>query len=307
MIPPQPIQFGQELSRAALDALPDAVFMLDRSAAIMRPINSAAGQWLGRASLSDDPVLAVRDCLPELDLNDFPSDPGHAWLAHWIDSTGSREVEIRIHGLANAPEQAVMVLREVATGAASNSQSSADAFHDPLTGLANRRLFARRLERAIERSIRSTYHFAVLFIDLDDFKDVNDRFGHVRGDHLLVAVARRLVEAVRPQDMVARRDGDEFTVLLDDLERPEDAVGVAQRIADELKMPLAGQEGDDAAAVTIAASIGIALSGDSNITPEHLIARADAAMYHAKAIGGGTYMLLESLAESPDHRKPLPR
>lgn len=186
------------------------------------------------------------------------------------------------------------------------------AFHDPLTGLANRRLFSRRLERAIERAARGDYRFAVLFVDLDNFKSLNDRFGHLYGDELLAAAGRRLLEAVRPQDMVARRDGDEFTVLLDDLVQPEDAVNAAQRIVDQLQAPLALpiDSGDSSAQVSLRASVGIACSAGDLLSADEMLARADAAMYHAKALGGGTYMTLDQLVDQPPaapRRKPLPR
>jgi diguanylate cyclase (GGDEF)-like protein len=165
------------------------------------------------------------------------------------------------------------------------------------------------LERAIERGSHAGYHFAVLFVDLDGFKNMNDRFGHIEGDRLLVAAAHRMVEAVRPQDMVARRDGDEFTLLLDDLDHPDDAIGVADRIIQHLQLPLTT---DDAAPLTISASIGIALGGAGTGFAQDLIARADAAMYRAKAAGGGRYVLAapsgpDSDGGSPKQARQLPR
>ena len=182
------------------------------------------------------------------------------------------------------------------------------AFHDPLTGLPNRRLFARRLERAIHRSGRGHYLFAVLFVDLDNFKSLNDRFGHLHGDDMLVAASRRLLEAVRPQDMVARRDGDEFTILLDDIGHPDDAVSAAQRIVDQLQAPLTlpASGSEPAPQVTLRASIGIACSVGDVLTANEMLALADAAMYHAKALGGGTYMMLDQHSPVTGH-KPRPR
>src|SRR5262249_3235547 len=115
---------------------------------------------------------------------------------------------------------------------------SLDAYHDPLTGLPNRRLFDRRLREATRRARQSEDQFSVLFIDLDRFQEVNDRYGHLVGDSLLAAAAERLSKAIRPQDTLARRDGDEFTILLDDLKRADDAVQVARRIAEQLQSPL---------------------------------------------------------------------
>jgi diguanylate cyclase (GGDEF)-like protein len=177
---------------------------------------------------------------------------------------------------------------------AADGDDSLDAYHDTLTRLPNRRLFDRRLREATLRARQSEYQFAVLFIDLDRFKEVNDRYGHLIGDSLLAAASERLSKAIRPQDTLARRDGDEFTILLDDLKRADDAVQVARRIAQQLQLPLsmpikgtAGQTID----FTVTASIGIAIASHSDraLEPQDLIARADAAMYRAKSSGGGTF------------------
>ena len=186
------------------------------------------------------------------------------------------------------PQSIASIVRAVNRGADERTYLPRDAFddsfHDWLTRLPNRRLFQRRLERAIERGLQSDYQFAVLFIDLDGFKRVNDQFGHLEGDRLLMIAAHRMLEAVRPQDIVARRDGDEFTILLDDLARTDDAVHIAQRIIQHVGAPMPI---DGAPPVTIGASIGIAMGGDGSSSVDDLIARADAAMYQAKATGGG--------------------
>jgi len=157
-----------------------------------------------------------------------------------------------------------------------------DAFHDGLTGLANRALFLNRLAHSVARARRRPSElFAVLFLDLDGFKVVNDSLGHFLGDELLVQIARRLEECVRPGDTVARLGGDEFTVLLDDIEGAEVAQVVAERICEALlpSFDLGGQE------VSTSASIGIALSSGGYGRPEDLVRDADTAMYSAKAGG----------------------
>jgi diguanylate cyclase (GGDEF)-like protein len=159
------------------------------------------------------------------------------------------------------------------------------ALHDGLTGLANRALFRERVGRAIDRSRgRDGHPFAILFIDLDDFKRLNDTLGHARGDDVLVAVARRVEDSLRPTDMAARLGGDEFAVLLDDVADEELALSIAIRLADELRQPIRLAD----TSPTIAASIGVALSGsDARETADDLLRNADVAMYAAKASSRG--------------------
>ena len=166
-----------------------------------------------------------------------------------------------------------------------------DAFHDTLTSLPNRALFTDLLQRSIGRGKRrEDYTFALLFLDIDRFKVVNDSLGHLIGDQLLIAVARRIERCVRPGDTVARLGGDEFTVLLDDIEDVGDATRVADRIQRELNLPfnLNGQE------VFTSASIGIAISNSGYERPDDLLRDADIAMYRAKALGKARYEMFDS-------------
>ncbi len=151
-----------------------------------------------------------------------------------------------------------VVARDISARKEAEERLLHEAFHDPLTDLANRALFLEHLKLAVERAKRPKgYLFAVLFLDLDRFKNINDSLGHTIGDQLLRAVARRLEKCLRQIDIVARFGGDEFAVLLDGIEDSSDAVRVAERIQRELRTPLSlgGHE------VFISASIGIALSG----------------------------------------------
>jgi diguanylate cyclase (GGDEF)-like protein len=164
-----------------------------------------------------------------------------------------------------------------------------DALHDPLTGLANRALFRDHVERALARQPRSGAKVALLFVDLDDFKVVNDSLGHRAGDRLLVEVAQRLTSAIRAGDVAARQGGDEFTVLLDEVESVEDVIESAERIAAQLGHPIEL----DGRSIVIGLSVGIALAEDQDTEADDLLAHADAAMYAAKAEGKGRHAVFD--------------
>lgn len=165
-----------------------------------------------------------------------------------------------------------------------------DALHDSLTSLPNRSLFMEQLGYAIIRAKqRQNYLFAVLFLDLDRFKVVNDSLGHLIGDQLLIAFVRRLEVCLRPKDMVARLGGDEFVILLEDIKDINDATQIADRIQKELHLPfiLNGHE------IFITTSIGIALSTASYDQPEEILRDADTVMYRAKALGKARYEVFD--------------
>jgi diguanylate cyclase (GGDEF)-like protein len=165
-----------------------------------------------------------------------------------------------------------------------------DAFHDSLTDLPNRALFMDRLRRAIHRTRRqANYRFAVLFLDLDGFKVINDSLGHATGDQLLIAIGRRLELGMRRGDTLTRLGGDEFAILADDIRDDNDAIHLAERVRHELKAPfnLGGHE------VFATASVGIALGSTDRERPEDLLRDADTAMYRAKAQGKERHVIFD--------------
>jgi diguanylate cyclase (GGDEF)-like protein/PAS domain S-box-containing protein len=169
-----------------------------------------------------------------------------------------------------------------------------DALHDPLTGLANRVLLRDHLERALSRQARSGGTVALLFVDLDDFKRINDSYGHAAGDQILVQIADRLAGAVRAEDVVGRQSGDEFAVLLSETRGDDEAIASAERILGELRRPI--QLG--ARSIVVGGSIGIALTSardtaESGEAAEDLLTQADAAMYAAKAAGKGCHAVYD--------------
>ena len=164
------------------------------------------------------------------------------------------------------------------------------AFHDDLTGLANRALFKDRVEHALTRRSKDRRLVALLFLDVDRFKTVNDSLGHTVGDGLLVAIARRLHTVLRPEDTIARLGGDEFGVLVDDPNTPQQVLALAERISASFDSPFELDERE----ITIRCSIGVVLAAGGHRSADDLLRDADVAMYRAKLSGRGSYALFES-------------
>ena len=301
----------------AFDLLPDMVFCVDPHSMTFTDVNRAACQALGYGR---DELLALgpKEICPPEDIfalaERLAAAAGEEPLAlrTWQRTSRGQSVPVEwrvAKAVAHGTEQWIIVARQLPVdGAAGRSPSATDGDgwsigapgRDPLTGLPDRRLFERRLDRALERRLQQEdYRFAVYFIDLDNFKSINDRFGHLLGDCVLREVAWRLAGCVRPDDMVARFGGDEFTVLIDDLHGPADAQRVAQRILDHLERPLIA----DGRRVIVAASIGVAVDPRDGDRFETLLRDADQAMYRAKAQGGGRFVFADGDAEA-DPRKP---
>jgi diguanylate cyclase (GGDEF)-like protein/PAS domain S-box-containing protein len=168
------------------------------------------------------------------------------------------------------------------------------ALRDPLTALPNRSALVERLVVALRRLERHPGLVGVLFVDLDHFKAINDGHGHEVGDRFLCAAAGRLLDTVRGVDAVARFGGDEFVIVLEDVERVPDATDVAARVVEALERPLTV----DGEQLSIGASVGVTVSAGSRTSPEELLREADVAMYRAKAGGGRCFVLFDEQARA---------
>ena len=182
------------------------------------------------------------------------------------------------------------------------------ATHDPLTGLPNRVLLADRLAHALSRAARSNTQVGLLFCDLDGFRDVNNTFGHLAGDRLLVTIAKRLRAVCRSSDTVARVSGDEFVIILEDVTGTTEMEDVAQRIIDALAEPVVMDEGTARTGTSAGLVISPGVSRAGVRTVENMIRDADAAMYAAKEAGRGRYAwFTPEMREKPRERPTFVR
>ncbi len=244
-------------------------------------VGTSPQDWLGRVHAEDaDQVRAALEAHLSGKTEHFESE--HRIRCkdgsyRWVLSRG-----LAVRDGQGRPYRMAGSLTDISQRKAVEQKLLHEAIHDGLTGLPNRAVFMDLLARSVARSRRHPgYVFAVLFLDLDRFKVINDGLGHLVGDQLLVGLARRLEQCLRPEDTVARLGGDEFTVLLEDIHDVNDATRVAERIHQALEAPfqIAGHE------VFTSASIGIALSVTGYDSPDQVLRDADTAMYRAKALG----------------------
>jgi diguanylate cyclase (GGDEF)-like protein/PAS domain S-box-containing protein len=216
-----------------------------------------------------------------------------SWV--WVD-TRTRPL-LDLHG---KPEGSVIsTMWDTTTAVATQAALEHAASHDSLTGLANRALVLDELDRALASSRRSGLRTAVLLVDLDHFKYVNDSLGHAVGDALLCSAADRMLDAVRDEDLVARHGGDEFVVVMRDLDNPDEAIRVADRLANSFRSPITVSEAE----LFTTASIGVAVSTGTQEDAIDLLREADIAMYRAKDEGRDRWSLFnEDLRDSVDKR-----
>ena len=262
-------------------------------------ITSSLGNGIGRLALKGGDVVG-RSLLEFFGTDDAASMPVAAhrraleaeavdFELEWLGRVYQAHVEPS-HGPGGEVTGTIGVAFDVTERRLAEEQARHAALHDDLTQLPNRALFMDRLDHALHRARRRQDPFALLLLDLDRFKNVNDSLGHPMGDQLLAAAARRLLECVRPGDSVSRLGGDEFTILLEEIAGPADPVRVAERVQGDLAAPfdLGGHE------VVTAASIGIALGVPAYERAEEVLRDADIAMYRAKALGRGRYQVFDA-------------
>jgi diguanylate cyclase (GGDEF)-like protein/PAS domain S-box-containing protein len=219
------------------------------------------------------------------------------WIWSLEDVTAERDAEARARTALGALERAVAertaelkaandkLEEEVVERKVAEQRAQHLADHDALTGLPNRRLLEDRLTQALALSYRNRKQTAVMFVDLDRFKTINDSLGHSVGDVMLKEVAARLIKQLRVVDTICRTGGDEFVVVLPEIKRSGDAANVAQKLIENLSQPVRIEERE----LTVTPSIGISVFPDDGRDAETLIRNADAAMYHAKEMGRATY------------------
>ncbi len=248
-------------------------------------IGTEPDEWFGL--VHPDDRSALRSALAA----HFKGEASHFEMEHRMRHRSGDDRWVLTRGVAvrDASGRAVRMagsLTDVTARKRAEQQLLYDAFHDGLTGLANRALFIDRLAMAIAASRRRhSLGFAVLFLDLDRFKTINDSLGHSVGDRLLVGIGDRLQQIVRPGDTVARLGGDEFAILIAEVRDAGGAIHVAERALEEIARPFLF-EGHE---VFVTTSVGIALGGIDDISPEAVLRDADIAMYRAKAAGKARY------------------
>jgi diguanylate cyclase (GGDEF)-like protein/PAS domain S-box-containing protein len=190
-----------------------------------------------------------------------------------------------IRSTCDEPVHYVSIFNDISELWQKNEDTRHLAFHDLLTGLPNRSLLIERMNQLIARTDRKQSNVALMFLDLDGFKAVNDTLGHETGDDLLVMVAKRLVAQVRSLDTVARLGGDEFVILLNNPASSDEVANIAQRIVESINLPMHFDE----KTARVGVSIGIAIYDIDGSTPAQLLKSADSAMYLAKAAGKNTF------------------
>jgi diguanylate cyclase (GGDEF)-like protein/PAS domain S-box-containing protein len=295
----QTLKESEERYRLLVELSPEAIVVQSHDKIVYA--NPAAAHLFGAASAETLLDLAVAGFVHPDHRENFQAHEKHLRGNQQSDLKAEkfvrldgqvRDVEVVMASVTYEGRPATQIItRDITERMRAEEQLLHDAFHDSLTGLPNRALFIDHLKLAVNHCRRRKgYLFAVLFIDLDRFKVINDSLGHMAGDELLIAIARRLEICLREGDTIARLGGDEFTILLDGIKDYSDAQRVAERVQEVLEQPfgVAGRE------LFVTASVGIKYSGDDDEKPEDILRDADTAMYSAKSLGKARYQVFNA-------------
>jgi diguanylate cyclase (GGDEF)-like protein/PAS domain S-box-containing protein len=276
---------------AMLESTPDPVFILDSKLQLKRCNPTAEALFPDRKCGSGLPVLEL------FGENDLDTDKIEMLQSKFATEQlfdlelnfGERHFDMHAGPLRSQQKGWVCVLHDITARKRTEEELQYVAFHDVMTKLPNRAYFIEKLERIVKRAKQEpAYTFALLFIDLDRLKLVNDNHGHHAGDQLLTEFARRLEACIRPGDMVCRLGGDEFAIFLDNIQGRGTAEQVTQRIYESLQRPFNLNGGTPTQAT---ASVGIAFSGDETMDLDALLRQADGAMYQVKEGGGDGFLV----------------
>jgi len=284
----------------AIEAIPQPGLVVAFDGTILS-VNAASSDWprlgeddlVGRTltdPLDDADAVRVSNALSAMADGRLENIKVVAGLTTSADSASTVTLTLAVvRDAAEEPSCAIVLLRDESGQARDDADLRHRASHDGLTELPNRATFLERLVQALARARRQGSWTAVLFIDLDGFKAINDTQGHPAGDELLFSAAGRVSRVMRPEDTLARYGGDEFTALCEDLHDADEAHAIAQRVLDVLEAPFVLSVGT----ASISASIGVAVSAGGHRDSAAVIADADAAMYASKQAGGGRYTVLD--------------
>jgi len=311
------VRANAELRQAAavIESTRDGVMITDLSRRIVR-VNRA---WCEITGFSQQEVVGK---MPQLLKSGQQDDAFYRNLWQTIARTGHWQGEIwnrrksgelypqwlsisTVYMDENVPTHYVGVMTDISELKQSEAQLERLAHYDPLTDLPNRLLVQSRLEHAIAQAARHATGLAVLFIDLDRFKNINDSLGHATGDELLVAISWRMRTRLRPEDTLARWSGDEFLVIVENFRKPDESAGIAQNLIDLMREPFTLPDGQ---LVYVGASVGVSLYPQDGDNASELIQHADAALNQAKAQGRNTYRFFtEALSLAAHHHLDLER
>lgn len=289
-----------EFADAVLESLPGRTCVIDSDGDVVAVNHryraegpSGAGEGTG-PGLGDNYLTWLTDILGESATNDLQSliRGEHADFRTEFATVRRRKrywTEMFAVPLSNGPAGAVVTHVDITARKQAETALTRRATHDPLTGLPNRVLLADRLAHALSRAARTKTQVGLLFCDLDGFRDVNNTFGHLAGDRLLVTIAKRLRAVCRSSDTVARVSGDEFVIILEDVEGRGEVEEVARRIIEALTEPVVLEQGTARTGTSIGLVISSGVPRAGVRTVENLIRDADSAMYAAKESGRGRY------------------